>query len=82
MVLAKYQHTSIFEFNLLIKLHILMLCKILLSLRCLIILSNHCYQVGFCTDHISTIQKCATVVQLFVADSCSCGWCEGVGVQY
>jgi hypothetical protein len=58
------------------------LCKNLLSLRCLMILSNPCYQVGFCTDHISTILKCATVVQLFVVGSCFCGWCVGGGVQY
>jgi hypothetical protein len=79
VVLAKYQHLQILEFNLLIKQHILILCKNLLSWRCLIILSNPCYQVGFCTDHISTIQKCATVVQLFAAGSCFCGWCGGGG---
>ncbi len=37
---------------------------------------------AYSADHISTIQKCATVVQLFVADSCFCGWCGGGGVQY
>jgi hypothetical protein len=67
VVLAKYQHKSIFKFNLLIKQHILIFCKNLRWLCCLISLSNPCYQVGFCTDLISTIQKCVTVVQLIVA---------------
>ncbi len=40
MVLAKYQHMSILEFILIIKQHILILCK----------KSNPCYQVGFCTE--------------------------------
>ena len=79
VVLAKYQHLQILEFNLLIKQHILILCKNLLLLRCLMILNNPCYQVGVCTDHISTIQKCATVVKLFVAGICFCGWCGGGG---
>jgi hypothetical protein len=48
MVLAKYQHMSILEFILIIKQHILILCK----------KSNTCYQVGFCTRFISTRAIC------------------------
>jgi len=40
MVLAKYQHMSILELILIIKQHILILCK----------KNNPCYQVGFCTE--------------------------------
>ncbi len=40
MVLAKYQHMSILELILIIKQHILILCK----------KANPCYQVGFCTE--------------------------------
>jgi hypothetical protein len=40
MVLAKYQHMSILELILIIKQHILILCK----------KSNPCYQVRLCTE--------------------------------
>jgi hypothetical protein len=39
MILAKYQHMSILELILIIKQHILILCK-----------KTPCYQVGFCTE--------------------------------
>ena len=50
---------SVFEFNLLIKQHTLIP-------QSMVSLSNPCYQVGFCTGFISTIQICVTIVQLIV----------------
>jgi hypothetical protein len=61
---------SVFEFNLLIKQHTLIP-------QSMVSLSNPCYQVGFCTDFISTIQICVTIVQLIVTCSCSGGWVGG-----
>ncbi len=63
VVLAKYHHMLIFEFDLLTKQHILILFK---NVALVVCLSNPCYLVGFCTDLISTIQKCVTVVQSMV----------------
>ena len=60
MVLAKYQHMSILEFILIIKQHILILCK----------KSNPCYQVGFCTEFHIHQGNMSSLVGKVVSNKC------------
>jgi hypothetical protein len=60
MVLAKYQHMSILEFILIIKQHILILCK----------KSNPCYPVGFCTEIHIHQGNMSSLVGKVVSNTC------------
>ncbi len=60
MVRAKYQHMSILEFILIIKQHILILCK----------KSNPCYQVGFCTEFHIHQGNMSSLVGKVVSNKC------------
>ncbi len=63
MVLAKYQHMSILELILIIKQHILILCK----------KNNPCYQVGFCTEiHIHQGNMSSLVGNVVSNKCCLC----------
>ena len=66
MVLAKYQHMSILEFILIIKQHILILCK----------KSNPCYQVGFCTEFHIHQGNMSSLVGKVVSNKCCLYMCE------
>ncbi len=63
MILAKYQHMSILELILIIKQHILILCK----------KNNPCYQVGFCTEiHIHKGNMSSLVGNVVSNKCCLC----------
>ncbi len=60
MLLAKYQHMSILELILIIKQHILILCK----------KNNPCYQVGFCTENHIHQGNMSSIVGNVVSNKC------------